>query len=195
MPSDKPGFQYGELLTCGSKLLAEKMKDLQMRLERLQEMQAEMDRSEDSYARQEPGFYEMPSYNCWVVPYNGIQGCAISQKLIKEIILKIRQKGLQQGYSHGLMLMRQDGQWKQFLFVDVDRHTPKAELDKHPEIVRIPSSRYLCKKVEQSNIGQVWDWCLSYVKEEQVQLVVESELFVGDYYFPDPLLEQRCLMI
>lgn len=133
--------------------------------------------------------------SCWVVPYSGMQGCTISQKLIKEVILKVRQNGLQQGYGHGLMLMRQDGQWKQFLFVDIDRRTPKAELDKHSEIVHIPSGRYLCKKVEQSSIGQVWDWCLSYVKEEQIQLVVESELLIGDYYFPDPLLEQRCLMI
>jgi len=193
--SDKQGFQYGELLAYGSKLLTEKMKDLQLRLERLREWQAETDRAEDCYARKEPEIYEMPSYNCWVVPYSGVHGCATAQKLTKEIILKIYQKGLRQGYSHGLMLMRQDRQWKQFLFVDVDRRTPKAELEKYPEIIHIPSSRYLCKKVEQSSIGQVWDWCLSYVKEEQVQLVVESELFIGDYYFPAPHLEQRCLLI
>lgn len=193
--NDKPEFQYGELFAYGSKLLTEKIKDLQMRLNRLQEWQTEIGRSEDSFARQEPGIYEMPSYSCWIVPYNGMQGCTDSQKLIKEVILKIRQNGLQQGYDYGLMLMRQNGQWKQFLFVDIDRRTPKAELDKHPEIVHIPPGQYLCKKVEQSGMDQVWDWCLPYVKEEQIQLVVESELFVGDYYFPAPLLEQRCLVI
>lgn len=171
------------------------MKDLQSCLEYLQEWQAETIRAEDSYAQKEPRMYELPSYNCWIVPYSDTQGSVLFQKLLKEVILKIRSNGLQQGYSHGLMLMRQDGQWKQYLFVDLDRQASKVELDKHPEIVHIPPSRYLCKKVERSSIDQVWDWCLSYMKEEQVQLVVESELLVGDYCFSDPLLEQRCLVI
>lgn len=193
--SDRPGFQYGDLLTYGSKLLAEKIEDLQLRLERLKEWQVEIDRSEDSYSRQEPGIYEMPACNRWIVPYSGVQGCNLSQKLKKEIILKIHQHGLQQGYSNGLMLIRQNSQWKQFLFVDIDKRTPKEELEKYPQIVHIPSGQYLCKKIDKSGISQVWDWCLSFVHKEQIQLVVESELFIGDYSFSSPKLEQQCLLL
>mgnify|MGYP000116917057 FL=1 len=44
-------------------------------------------------------------------------------------------------------------------------------------------------------MGQVWDWSKPFVTEDHIQLVLETELFVGNYRFSAPVLEQRCLLI
>ncbi len=61
-------------------------------------------------------------------------------------------------------------------------------------ILHIPAGQYLCKKVDQSSIGRVWDWCLPYVSEKEIELIIETELFVGNYSFSKPALEQRCFL-
>lgn len=107
-------------------------------------------------------------------------------------VLLYTQFPLQLGDSGGLLLQRQNSNWKQFLFVDVQASA--EEIAKHPEIIHIPKGSYLCKKVEHSDIHQAWDWSLPFVKKEQIQLVIEIELFVGNYHFSAPALEQRCLL-
>ena len=85
-----------------------------------------------------------------------------------------------------------NNEWKQYLFVDVAGDIEKIKC--LPDILHIPPGQYLCKKVDRSDIRRVWDWCLSYINEEDIELIIESELFMGNYAFSNPALEQRCLL-
>ncbi len=97
------------------------------------------------------------------------------------------------GNTGGLVLLPRQGKWQQFLFVDVYR--PDDGARKYSQIIHIPQGTYLCKKVERSDIQQAWNWSKSFVKEDNIRLIMETELFMGNYRFSAPVLEQRCLLI
>lgn len=188
----EPWICYKELVDQGTAILENKIQIMQRRLARLKAMQSEIKRSEKSYRNDRPEIYQLPERYCWRVQYDGALGCEDADEHIKKIILKIHNSGLRLGNSNGLLLLNENGAWTQHLFVDVTGN--KDELAGHQEILHIPDGEYLCKQVEYSNIGQVWNWCLQCVAEADVKLVIENELFVGNYAFSKPALEQRCLL-
>lgn len=187
-----PWISYTELIQQGEEIMREKARIMQERLARLKAMRVEIERSEISCQSSEPKEYTLPARNCWIVPYTGKLICEESRQLTRKLIIEIYKHGLSLGNSTGIMLLRKEGNWQQFLFLDIV--LPENEADPYPEIIHIPSGRYLCKKVEHSSIDDVWNWCLAYTRKEQIQLVIETELFIGNYYFSDPVLEQRCLL-
>ena len=111
---------------------------------------------------------------------------------MKKIILEIHGQGMHLGSTGGLLLLRQQGKWRQFPFADVQ--ISEHEIDKYPQIIHIPPGTYLCKKVDHSDIEQVWDWSSPFAAKKDIRLVIETELFMGNYHFSAPLLEQRCLI-
>ena len=63
---------------------------------------------------------------------------------MKKIILEIHGQGMHLGNTGGLLLLRQQGKWRQFPFADVQ--ISEHEIDKYPQIIHIPPGTYLCKK-------------------------------------------------
>ena len=163
------------------------------RLSFLKDMQAEIERSEKSFRSNMPRRYVLPERACRMIPYDGCLGCEESNELMKKLILEIYQCGANLGNANGLLLRNGKDGWKQYLFVDID--VKAANDTESPEILYIPEGEYLCKTVEHSSIHKVWDWCLPCLKEEeQPELIIETELFMGNYAFSKPVLEQRCLL-
>lgn len=181
---------YGDLVERGEEIVNEKISALQEHLALLKEMQKEIRRAETSYRSGLPAQYRLPARSCWIVPYEGRQSCEESLQLTNRIILDIHRNGLRLGNTGGLLLLREHEKWKQFLFVDVKR----PETDSYPQIIHIPEGTYLCKKVEYSDLQQAWDWSRPYAARDEIRLVIETELFLGNYRFSAPVLEQRCLL-
>lgn len=189
---DTPWICYKDLVEYGTGLVEEKIRIMQERLNLLKAMQTEIERSEDSYRNNTPVKYRLPERTCWLSPYEGPLNCGKSNELMKKLILTIYKNGLKLGNASGTLLLKKENEWKQYLFVDVDTKT--VNTTECPEILHIPAGQYLCKKVEQSGVRQALDWCLPYVPQEQIKLIIETELFVGNYAFSSPVLEQRCLL-
>lgn len=187
-----PWISYADLVEKGKAILEERISALQNRLTRLENMRAEIARSENSYRNDRPTFYTLPARDCWMVPYDGPQLCEEANHLIKKIILDIYRNDLRLGNIGGLLLLRHQGEWKQFLFIDVQAR--EEDRKKRAEILRIPQGRYLCKRVDHSDPRQAEIWSRPYVERQQIQLIIETELFVGNYHFTAPVLEQRCLI-
>jgi len=91
-------------------------------------------------------------------------------------------------------LLQRENTWKQFLFVDIRITDQLYSAKQYPQIIRIPKGKYLCKVVTESEITQAWKWSSSVIAKEQIELIIETELFVGNYNFLGPVLEQRCLL-
>ncbi len=185
-------IRYADLVEHGEELIREKIRTLQERLALLKEMRTEIQRAESSYQNSQPEKYRLPARDIWMVPYEGSQSCEAAGQLTNKIILDIHQNGMHLGNTGGLLLLRQEGRWQQFLFVDVQNIPDQKQ--KHPHILHIPQGIYLCRKVEHSDMQQVWDWSRPFVSEDGIRLVIETELFVGNYRFSSPVLEQRCLL-
>jgi len=186
-------IQYRDLVEQGMDSIESKIRIMQERLARLKTMQTEIQRSETSRESKIPQRFCLPSRTCWITPYHGRLGNDESNERIKKQISVIYSNGLKLGNIYGLLLLPHNQTWEPYLFVDV--LASENEQAKYPEILHIPQGCYLCKKVEESNILQAWDWILPIVPELQVQLVIETELFVGNYPFSNPLLEQRCMFV
>lgn len=187
-----PWICYNDLVRQGAELLEKKIQNLQQRLSRLKAMQAEIERSECSFRSDHPEKYVLSERFCWLAPYTGTLDCEEANKLIQKITLDIYDAGLELGNINGLLLLNENKTWKQYLFVEVFGDTDKLMMQSG--IFHIPSGNYLCRKVEKSGITKVWDWCSPYLVENEVELVIESELFLGNYVFSKPILEQRCLL-
>lgn len=187
-----PWICYQNLVERGTTLVEEKIRVMQERLALLKTMQTEIKRSEISYQSKDPAKYVLPERICRIAPYEGPLGCDASNELLKKLIMDVYQHGMKIGNTNGLILLKKDDQWKQFIFVDIHAapDVPKAS----SVILRIPAGQYLCKKVNESGIRHVWDWCRPYATAEEIELVIETELFVGNYSFSKPILEQRCLL-
>lgn len=181
---------YADLVRRGTSSLEERIAQMQERLERLKEMQAEIIRAEISFQKNTPDIYYLPARTCWICPYDGKLLCEEARAVSKKTIMEIFRYGLRLGNTYGLLLMRQDNTWMQFLFVDVQN----PESGEYPQVLNIPAGNYLCKTVEQSGIEQAWDWSRPILEENQIHLILETELFIGDYNFLEPFLEQRCLI-
>lgn len=186
-------IRYADLVERGEEIVQGKIKTLQEHLALLKQMRKEIQRAESSCQSSLPARYCLPARDCWIVPYAGRQSCEESGRLTNKVILDIYHHGMRLGNTGGLLLLRHQGRWQQFLFVDVQK--PAGKLYKYPQLVHIPQGVYLCKKVDHSDMGQVWDWSKPFVTEDHIQLVLETELFVGNYRFSAPVLEQRCLLI
>lgn len=187
-----PWICYKDLVDRGTGLVQEKIEIMQKRLALLKAMQAEMERSEKSYRSNAPELYFLPERICRITPYEGQLGNDESNERMKELIIEIYTHGMKLGNANGLLLLKENRNWKQYLFVDVD--AASAQTVSEPEYIHIPAGQYLCKRVDRSDIRQVWGWCQPHLSEEQVELVIETELFVGNYAFSKPVLEQRCLL-
>lgn len=185
-------IQYQDIVAQGLNSIEAKIQAMQERLERLKTMQAEIGRAEASFHSEKPQCYVLPSRTCWLTPYNGQLGSDSTNDIIKKLILEIHENSLKLGNIHGLILLRRDNDWEQFLFVDVI--ISEAERGNYPKTIHIPAGHYLCKKVDESNITKAWNWISPIAAERQVKLIIETELFRGNYSFSNPILEQRCLL-
>lgn len=186
-------IRYADLVERGEEIVSGKIKALQEHLALLKQMRKEIQRAEISYKNNQPAQYCLPARECWIVPYEGTQSCEASRQLTNKIILDIHENGLRLGNTGGLVLLRRHEKWQQFLFVDVQK--PIGRTYRSSQIIHIPQGMYFCKKVEHSDIQQVWEWSKPLVPEDKIKLVIETELFVGNYSFSAPVLEQRCFLI
>lgn len=188
---ERDSIFYADLVRQGTVSLETRIAQMQSRLERLKEMQAEISRAETCRRKNAPDTYYLPGRDCWVCPYSGKLLCEDARAISKKVILEIHCNGLRLGNTYGLLLMRQENKWKKFLFVDVQH----PESEKHPQILNIPAGKYLCRTVDQSGIEQALEWSRPFLEEAKIRFVLETELFIGDYNFLKPILEQRCFLM
>ena len=148
-----PQICYKDLVERGTGLVQEKIRVMQERLALLSAMQAEMERSEKSYQSNTPQRYHLPERTCRITSYEGQLGTDEANEQMKKLIIEIYTHGMKLGNANGLLLLKEHGNWKQYLFVDVDK-APDSTVAQ-PQYIHIPAGEYLCKRVEQSNINQV----------------------------------------
>lgn len=185
---------YTDLIYQGTSIIEEKIRQMQTRLNHLKVMQEEVSRAEESLQNSEPKLYSLSARDCWIVPYDGKLLCENAGIISKNAILEVHRHGFKLGNTYGLILLQRENIWKQFLFVDIRITDQLYSAKQYPQIIRIPKGKYLCKAVTESEITEAWKWSSSVIAKEQIELIIETELFVGNYNFLEPVLEQRCLL-
>lgn len=148
-----PWICYKNLVSHGTDIIAEKIRLMQEHLALLESMQREIERSEISYQSNTPATYSFPERVCRITPFDGLLGCDESNKLMKKLIMEIFRQKMKLGNGNGLLLLKNGGEWKEYLFVDVDATAGQAMDD--PSLLLIPTGQYLYKKMEENSIRHV----------------------------------------
>lgn len=192
--NEQENIFYTDLIKQGTSIVEKKIIQMQERLKRLKIMQDNVTRAEESYQSVTPKIYTLDARDCWLTPYEGKLLCEDASTISKSTILEIYQNGFQLGNTYGLILLPKDNQWVQYLFVDICVSDGTTSLEDYPQILHIPQGKYLCKATTESNISDAWNWSKNIVEKEQIEFIIETELFIGNYNFTDPVLEQRCFL-
>lgn len=135
---------------------------------------------------------EMDAIDCIAIPFSSKQHSDLWLREMQNLILLINRNELSLGGYTGILQIKESEEWKQYLFVSLDRSST-TPID-GTRYIHIPKGTYLCKKTEESGIEHVWDWSKDYVESDEIELIYEIELLEADYHFFPPALEQRCLL-
>lgn len=180
---------YNELLKAGKRTAEIKINSIFRKLKHLEDIRLEITRAESCYQSKEPIKCNMPSKTCWIIAYSGYQNGSEYYNKLNQAILEAQKCGFQIGYDAGLLLVCQGHVDKQYLYVDLLNIDQQHE---HDNIIHIPASNFLCMKTTNSNIKSVYNVFPDLFNTKEDKYVIETELFIGEYDYENPIYELRC---
>lgn len=190
LTKDQQRIHYQKLISHGTMLAHRKIRDIQEKLRLLEKFQKQMDRMEGLRHNKERTIHELPEKYCWAVPYDGKQHSPDYNILITRMFDDINRSGLRLGAEAGLLSFRRCAGTEQFLYVEVEAAKRTARQVK--EIMRLPAASFLCAVRQESGIGKVPSVFPELFAQEYDKIIMETELFSGDYDVAHPKFELRC---
>lgn len=194
LSNDSSVIRYEKLIAYVNCRLVEQIQKLQNMLNRIKMFSDVADVADTIHRSGAPCRVVYPEMNCLMIPYPGKQSGDRFQKYAKLVIQAVPQMNYLKFIGSGLLLRRKDEgeDWEQLLFgILLDDPGPWR---KDSRFFTIPAGEYLCREVPHSGIEQVWEWSAPYVDAKDIELALETELFVNAYNYVEPPLEQRCLL-
>lgn len=190
LTKDQQRIHYKKLISHGTMLAHQKIRDIQEKLRLLEKFQKQMDRMEGFQHSEGQTVHALPEKYCWAVPYAGKQHSPDYNILITRMFEDISRNNLRLGAEAGILSFHRSTGTEQFLYVEVEARKKDARQLK--EIMRLPAASFLCAITQESGIGKaplVFPelFALGYDK-----IIMETELFSGDYDVVHPKFELRC---
>ena len=188
LSENRQQIQYSKLIAYGKQLANIKMREIQRRLNELEEMSAEIERAEECRGLRTPKQYEMPEKLCWAVPCNHqrIDGAFYTE--VNQLYLTIKNAGLKPGYEFGLLCAWRGNHHKNFLYVELTQ----PQVPAGGPIVSIPGGSYLCCPVKSETIEQAPELFSPFFLLDYQKTIIQTELFTGSYDYMEPVMETRC---
>lgn len=188
--SEKNGqIDYSGLLKHGEQIAQKKMLRIQERLDFVRDMQREIHHAE--ICRTQPiTKATFPEKLCWTIPYEGTQSESAFHTAMYRMISEIQRNGLHAGFCNGQLLYYTEQRISSYLFIDL-RETGDI-LEQYPQIMQIPGGEYLCSTSKESCIENASEIFPELFQQEHNRVVIEEELFTGQFNYSTPIFELRC---
>lgn len=193
LAKDQTRIQYGKLIFHGTMLANRKIREIQEKLHLLEKFQKHINRMEgfqQNRQHETQTAHDLPAIWCWAVPYCGRQRSPEYNMTINRLFDDISRRGLRLGTEAGLLSFHRGTGTEQYLYIEVETTTSAAKRLK--EIIRIPAARFLCTIRRDSDIEKAPLVFPELFAKEYDKIVMETELFSGDYDFAHPKFELRC---
>lgn len=187
---DQRRIHYKKLFSHGTMLAHRKIRDIQEKLRLLEKFRKQMGREEDLLLHGEQAIHALPEKYCWVAPYAGKQHTPEFNILITRIFDDINRCQLRLGAEAGLLSFHRKAGTEQFLYVEVEAAGRDARRMK--EIMRLPAASFLCVIRQESGIAEAPGVFPDLFAQEYDKIIMETELFPGDYDVANPKFELRC---
>ena len=184
-------IQFKELFDRGTVMLEQRIEMLQKLVQNTKNLCSHIDRAEQLHAAATPLHYTLDGSYFLITPCENINTDIDWRKYFRKYLKELAQAGLAPTYS-GLLQQRCGNEWKQYFAFQIDGNS--EGLIDQDRLFYIAKGEWLCKKAESDRIEDIWDWSAPYVDPEDVEILMHIELFVGDYDYQNPPMEQRCLI-
>lgn len=191
LDEDGRRIHYEKLLEYGRGIAEKKIKAIEEGLAFINETQEEIDRASRHRGKMEPITCEMPEKVCFMKEWQeGHQeGKGKYYTKFTQLMLEAEKEGFSIGYEIGQLHFYKKGQCRRCIFVDVQRD----KLQESPHLHRIPKGTYLCRPAKRGSIEQVKEQLPLIDWAGYSGVVIETELFTGEFDFERPVYELRCL--
>ncbi|WP_290566144.1 MerR family transcriptional regulator [Akkermansia sp.] len=190
LTKDQQRIHYKKLISHGTMLAHQKIRDIQEKLHLLEKFQKQMDRMEGFQHSEEQTVHVLPEKYCWAVPYAGKQHNPDYNILITRMFNDISRNELRLGAEAGLLSFHRSAGTEQFLYVEVE--ATKKDARQLKEIMRLPAAAFLCAITQESGIGKAPLVFPELFARGYDKIIMETELFSGDYDVAHPKFELRC---
>lgn len=134
--------------------------------------------------------HTLPEKYCWTVPFAGKQHSPDYNILITRMFEDISRNELRLGAEAGLLSFHRSAGTEQFLYVEVE--ATKKDARQLKEIIRLPAASFLCAVRQESDIGSAALVFPELFAQKYDKIIMETELFSGDYDVAHPKFELRC---
>lgn len=190
LTEDQQRIHYKKLISYGTMLAHQKIRDIQEKLHLLEKFQKQMDRMEGFQRHEAQAVHRLPEKYCWASPYAGKQHSQDYNILITRLFDDISRSGLRLGAEAGLLSFHRSAGTEQFLYVEVE--ATKRDARRLKEIMFLPAAAFLCAITQESGIGQAPRVFPELFAQGYDKVIMETELFSGDYDVAHPEFELRC---
>ena len=120
LTEDQQRIHYKKLISHGTMLAHQKIRDIQEKLHLLEKFQKQMDRMEGFQHSEGQTVHALPEKYCWVAPYAGKQHTPEFNILMTRIFDDIDRCQLRLGAEAGLLSFHRKAGTEQFLYVEVE---------------------------------------------------------------------------
>lgn len=185
---DRSEIYYTKLLEYGRQVAEQKIKKIEGHLNFIGEFQEELRRTEQCRENGEALAFALPEKFCCLVPFEGHLPWGDYQSILKHLRMEIRGQGCLDGYEFGKIAFYGKDGIQQNVFVDVlegDSAMPKNAR-------YIPAQTYLCMRMKEGSIERAESIFSQEFQSSTDHIVIETEMFTGDYNFLSPTFELRC---
>lgn len=187
---DGQRIHYAKLLEHGKELAEKKIHTIREGLKFINDLQQEIKRNEiDSYMKQ-PIFRDITKKRYFVEPFDHKLNDEEFHTTIGNLYLRAAENGFKPGYEFGFLYIYRKDIVERYQFVDI----LSAGKRKAPDIKTFPAGRYLVKQVLESKIETAPEEFPEPFAKDYDKIVMETELFTGDYNILKPSYELRCSM-
>ncbi len=184
-------IDYEALIAYGKKVTDEKMKKILNRQRFIEEMNGAMAHAEKCYENGEV-VADFDEKYLYCTPYKESRtGNAFQTELVK-LIDDLEKNGLFAGYDNGLLLYGKKDDLQSYLFVEI-RETD-IDIQRLEKVLKMPKGKYLCSRQNKSSIEHSCDIFKEQFFRNRDIVVIETELFVPQYPYVNPMFELRCFV-
>lgn len=180
-------INYEHLIRYGKELTKKSIFEMQQKVKFLERIEKDLSRI-NSYSFQEEKIFKMPEKYCYILPYHGKLTLKDYRLTLKTLISKITKQGYKVGYESGSLFHYHKKGKEQFIFIDINYNGNEFP----PNVIYIPSGKYICKKVKYSSICNAPKIFQKQFSKDYPKFIFESWKYTGEFNTSDTFLEIRC---
>lgn len=180
-------IHYANLLEHGKTLAEKKIRDIREGLKQIEFYLQEIKRGEALMRQNQPVFRDVRKKRYFTIPLEKPLSFDEYDKTWKNIYDEAINEGCTVGYETGLLYIFQKEDVRRYEFLEIISGDAKSK-----RILTLPAGRYISKCVDQIKMETAPEEFPEQFANDDEIIVVESELFTGDFNIAKPVYELRC---